>query len=127
MRESLPAGLVLLLLVFVQWYYVFKASQVIASDSALCEFERFCRLDGGEQSADQRCQNAGPRDNGPNICLTAKARWCRLYPHVADCLRLSPSRYAADWQQYYLVEHVVGNGTNVTRNATATDRTSYVT
>jgi hypothetical protein len=101
MREGVPTALFLLVLVVVQWYYVFKASQVIASDSRICEFERDCRLSGGERSPDVRCRLAGPLNDSPNICLSSKARWCRLYPFVNECTTFVQTRTATDWAAYY--------------------------
>ncbi|KAG8469957.1 hypothetical protein KFE25_006412 [Diacronema lutheri] len=101
MREGVPTGVVLLLLVVVQWYYLFKASQVVASDSALCQFERYCRLSGGERSSDSRCRLAGPLDDSPNICMSSKARWCRLYPFADECAGFVQTRSATDWKAYY--------------------------
>lgn len=97
-----PVGLVLLVLVVVQWYYLFKASQVIASDSEHCRFERYCRLIGGEKSYDSKCRLAGPFDDSPNICMSSKARWCRLYPQADECAGLVQTRVATrGWRRYY--------------------------
>jgi hypothetical protein len=106
MQDGLPTGIVLLALVVVQWYYLFKASQVLASDSELCAFERFCRLNGGEGSGTSRCRLAGPLDSSPNICMTPMARWCRLYPHTSECKRLVQTRTSTDWEVYYEAHNV---------------------
>lgn len=106
MREGVPTGLVLLVLLVVQWYYLFKASQVLASDSELCAFERYCRLAGGERSSDSRCRLAGPLDDRPNICMSSKGRWCRLYPNTDECRDFVQTRTARNWAVYYETHNV---------------------
>lgn len=104
---SLALALVLMVAGAVQWYYIYLAARVLSTDSPECEFERYCRLNGGQRSSDINCRLGGPRDDWPNLCLTRKARWCSLYPQSSQCIGFTPSRFSTNWEEFYRAQGAV--------------------